>query len=287
LDKTVIERLSDPLVHIIRNSIDHGIEQPQVRSAVGKDPQGTVHLSAEHAGASVLITISDDGSGLNREAIRSKAILKGLLGPDEEISDTDLYAHIFSPGFSTAKEVSDVSGRGVGMDVVKQNIEALRGEIAVESIEGKGTVITLSLPLTLAIIEGLLVQVGESNYVFPLSVVEGCEELSGEEARKCQDRTMMNVRGELYPYLSLRDLFRVSAERPPIEQVVVAHTGNEKICIGVDRVVGQNQTVIKNLGRLYRDIQGISGATILGDGSVALIIDVLQIMGLRIQTKAA
>ncbi|CAN2046691.1 two-component system, chemotaxis family, sensor kinase CheA [Candidatus Magnetomoraceae bacterium gMMP-1] len=279
LDKTVLERLNDPLVHIIRNSIDHGIESPEARKAAEKPAQGTVCLSAEHSGANVLIQISDDGAGLDAEAIRESAIEKGLIAPDDEQrNEKEIFAFIFASGFSTAKEVTGVSGRGVGMDVVRRHIESLRGTIDIESEKGIGTTITLKLPLTLAIIDGLLVKIGREFYVVPLSAVEECVELTREDSVKAQNRNMMNLRGEIVPYLSLRELFVVDDEPPEIEQVVVAEVKGERVCFGVDHVIGQHQTVIKALGKIYKDIEGVSGATILGDGTVALILDVTQIV---------
>lgn len=278
LDKTVIERLNDPLVHIIRNSIDHGIEAPDIRAASGKPQQGTVHLSAAHSGADVLIRISDDGAGLDSEAIRKKAAKKGLIAADAELTEKDIFQLIFAPGFSTAAEITGVSGRGVGMDVVKRCVEALRGSIDVSSEKGAGTIITLKLPLTLAIIDGLLVKIGKVDYVLPLSVVEECVELTRADADRAIERSMMNFRGNVLPYLSLRKLFRVNGQTPAMEQVVVADANGEKIGLGVDRVIGQHQTVIKTLSKVYKDVKAVSGATILGDGTVALILDIIQLV---------
>jgi len=274
LDKTVIERLNDPLVHIIRNSIDHGIEPAEVRTAAGKTKQGTVHLSAIHSGAHVLIRISDDGKGLDAAVIRATAVEKGQIAPDEDLSESEVFAQIFAPGFSTAKEVTDVSGRGVGMDVVKRSVEALRGSIEIESKKGAGTAITLKLPLTLAIIDGLLVKIGETFFVLPLSSVEECVELSGEEALYKNGRHIMKVRGEIVPFVPLRELFGFNGTRPPIEQIVIAELDSHRIGFVVDEIIGQHQTVIKNLGKAYRDAKCFSGATILADGTVALILDV-------------
>ncbi len=274
LDKTVIERLNDPLVHLIRNSLDHGIEHPDVRAAAGKPRQGTVHLSAFHSGANVLIRIADDGAGLNAEAIREKAIQKGLIAPDAEMGDKELYSLIFAPGFSTAKEVTNVSGRGVGMDVVKRSIDALRGSIDISSRLGVGTTISLKLPLTLAIIDGLLVLIGASYYVIPLSSVEECVDLKRTDAEKSNAKRLTYIRGELVPYISLRERFEINGHPPAVEQIVITEVGNAKVGFVVDKVIGEHQTVIKNLGKIYRNVEGISGATILGDGSVALILDV-------------
>jgi two-component system, chemotaxis family, sensor kinase CheA len=277
LDKTVIERLNDPLIHIIRNSIDHGVEPPALRESLGKPRQGRLNLSAKHSGAYVLIEITDDGAGLDRERIRAKAVERGLIAHDAEISDKDLYALIFAPGFSTAEKVTNVSGRGVGMDVVRKTIDALRGSVEVRSEKGMGTTISLRLPLTLAIIEGLLVKIGMDHFVLPLSAVEECVELTGESAARTHGRHMADVRGNLIPYVRLREEFRINGKLPDREQIVITEIDRNKIGFVVDRVIGQHQTVIKSLGKVYRDVEGISGATILGDGTVALIMDTVRL----------
>jgi two-component system chemotaxis sensor kinase CheA len=278
LDKTVIERLNDPLVHIIRNSIDHGIESPESREKSGKARQGTVRLTAEHAGECVLITIEDDGAGLDREAIRSKAVEKRLVAENADLSDKELYALIFAAGFSTAKKITGVSGRGVGMDVVKQSIEALRGAIEIDSRKGEGTIITIRLPLTLAIIESLLVKIGEESFVIPLSFVEECVELTREDRDRSHGKNLANVRGHLVPYVPLQKRFSLPGSEPDIQQVVITSVYGERVGFLVDTVVGEHQTVIKSLGRAYRQVRGISGATILGDGTVALILDIPQLV---------
>ena len=280
LDKTVIEKLNDPLVHIIRNSIDHGIEMPETRRAAGKPAIGTVYLGAEHSGDSVLITIRDNGAGLDRDAIRAKAIEKGLISATAELSDKEIYAQIFAPGFSTAAKVTSVSGRGVGMDVVKRGIEGLRGSISVDSVRGTGTTITLKIPLTLAIIDSLLVKIGKDHFVLPLASVEECVELTREDIKNSHGRNLANVRGAIIPYIPLRQHFRITDERPDIEQIVIADLHGTKVGFVVDNVVGEHQTVIKSLGKMYRDVKGVSGATILGDGTVALILD----MGVLLQS---
>jgi two-component system chemotaxis sensor kinase CheA len=278
LDKTVIERLNDPLVHIIRNSIDHGIETPDIRAAAGKAEKGTICLAARHSGANVLIEISDDGAGLDADAIRSKAIKRGLIGPDEDVSENELFSQIFIPGFSTVTEVTDVSGRGVGMDVVKRSIELLRGSIKIASEKGRGTKITLKLPLTLAIIDGLLVEIGHENFVIPLSAVEECIELKGDGAAGSDGRHIVNVRGEMVPYIILRDLFKFTGESPDIEQIAIAEVNGGRVGLLVDRVIGEHQTVIKSIGKVYKDANEFSGATILANGTVALILDVHRIL---------
>jgi two-component system chemotaxis sensor kinase CheA len=277
LDKTVIDQLKDPLVHIIRNSIDHGIEAPDVRTAAGKPPGGRVHLSATHSGANVLITVSDDGAGLDPDAIFQRAVEKGLVDDDARLSEPEIFNLIYSPGFSTAREVTGVSGRGVGMDVVKRSIETLRGGIEVESRQGKGTKITLKLPLTLAIIDGLMVKVGNGVFILPLSAVEECVGCTREEVERARDRRIMDIRGEVVPYLRLHEIFDMEGDTAGSEQVVVVEVGKERIGLGVDQVVGHHQTVIKSLGRIYHDVKGTSGATILGDGTVALVLDVPEL----------
>lgn len=278
LDKTVIEKLNDPLVHIIRNCIDHGIEAPPVRKAAGKNPAGTIHLEAYHSGPNVVIQVSDDGAGLDIPAIRAKAAERGITPADKELAPRDVYALIFEPGFSTAKTVSDVSGRGVGMDVVKRNIEALRGAIDIDSEKGAGTTITLNIPLTLAIIDGLLVNIADEHFVFPLSIVEHCIEISHSKIAGSDGQHYLNVRGELVPYIYLRDPFDLPGESPTIEQIVIVTMEQKRVGFVVDHVIGGHQTVIKSLGKVYKHIEGISGATILGDGTIALILDVPRLV---------
>ncbi|WP_319466588.1 chemotaxis protein CheA [uncultured Pseudodesulfovibrio sp.] len=274
LDKTVIERLGDPLVHLLRNSIDHGIEQPDEREANGKPRQGMILLAAEHSGGEVLIRITDDGRGMAAEAIREKAIERGLISKDSEKTEKELLKLIFEPGFSTAKEVTSVSGRGVGMDVVKRAIDSLRGTIDIDSFPGKGTTITIRLPLTLAIIDGLQVQVADGFYVIPLSLVEECVELANDDVDDESGQRILHLRGEIVPYIHLRDWFGIEGDSPPIEQIVITGVEGSRIGIVVDTVIGEHQTVIKSLSRVYKDVEGLSGATIKGDGSIALILDV-------------
>ena len=274
LDKTVIDKLGDPLVHLIRNSVDHGIELPADRSAAGKPDQGRIHLSAQHSGAYVLISIEDDGRGLNTKAIRDKAVAKGILAPDAQPSEKEIFELIFAPGFSTAENVSAISGRGVGMDVVSRNIEALGGSVEIQSQTGRGTTITLKLPLTLAIIDGLLVELAGNFFVLPLGCVLECIELSQADTNRSHGRHMVNVRGEIVPYIPLREVFSLSGALPEAEQIVITGIGERRVGFVVDRVIGQHQTVIKTLGKALKDMDGISGATILGNGTVALILDV-------------
>lgn len=277
LDKTVIERLSDPLVHLIRNSIDHGIETPEVREAAGKPRCGTIHLSAVHSGAHVLIQIKDDGAGLDTEAIRAKAAEKGLMPPDATPSDKELFTLILMPDFSTSKNVTSMSGRGVGLDVVKKAIDALRGSIEIASIRGAGATITLKLPLTLAIIDGFLTKIDAEHFIFPLASVEECIELK-RDAGKSSNRHLVNVRGHMVPYISLREQFMISGAAPAIEQIVIVGEEGRRVGFTVDTVIGEHQTVLKSLGRFYKQVEGISGATILGDGTVALILDLPKLI---------
>jgi two-component system chemotaxis sensor kinase CheA len=273
LDKTVIERLADPLVHVIRNAVDHGIETPAERVRAGKPAKGTVRLSALHAGGEVAITIADDGAGLNANRIRAKAEEAGLIAPDARVTDQELYQFLFHPGFSTAREVTALSGRGVGMDVVKRTIEGLRGSIDLTTVPGQGTTTTLRLPLTMAIIDGMLVRVGNGRYSIPLSAVEECVELPTADADR-SGRSFLNIRGSLVPFLSLRDLFRTAAPADPFPKVVIVASGEFRVGLVVDQIIGNNQTVIKSLSKLHAGVQCFSGATILGDGTVALILDI-------------
>lgn len=280
LDKTVIERLTDPLIHLIRNSIDHGIEAPETRRAAGKPSRGTVHIAASHSGASVQIKIFDDGAGLDKDAIRVRAVSKGLIAPDAVLAEKDLFALIFVPGFSTARSVTNISGRGVGMDVVKKSIDSLRGSIEIGSKKGQGTTITLKLPLTLAIIDGLLVEVDKTRFVLPLSIVEECTELKRRDSENGNGRKLAFVRDKIVPYIDLRQELGMEGKAPEIEQMVILDESAGKVGFVVDKVIGEHQTVIKSLGRACRDVEGISGATILGDGSVALILDAPKLVGM-------
>ncbi len=278
LDKTVIDQLGDPLVHLIRNSADHGIEPPEERLAAGKPEEGTIYLEANHEGANVVITIRDDGKGLDREVIRAKAEANGLLDPDGEYTDREIYSQIMEPGFSTAQSVSDMSGRGVGMDVVKRTIESLRGTIEIDSRPGQGSEMHLRLPLTLAIIDGLLIDVGGDFFVIPLGLVEEVVELQQARGDSSTDRNILNIRDHIVPFIYLRELFDIREPTDEIERVVIVSNGGERIGLVVDRVVGQHQTVIKGLSKMYEGVCNLSGSTILGDGSVALILDVPELL---------
>ena len=276
MDKTLVERIADPLMHLVRNAIDHGIEAPEVRATRGKPAQGTLRLAACHDSGSILITVADDGGGLSRERILAKAIERGLVVPEQASSmlDAEVWALIFEPGFSTAEAVTDLSGRGVGMDVVRRNVEAIRGSIDIRSNAGQGTEIRLRLPLTLAIIDGFLVQSAGRSYVLPLDAVVECLEYAPTE----RQQGYLSLRGEVLPLLHLRDALGVPSD---LEQaasrrrnVVVAQAAGQRAGLVVDALLGEYQTVIKPLGALFTHLQGISGSTILGNGEVALILDV-------------
>jgi two-component system chemotaxis sensor kinase CheA len=278
LDKTMIERLADPLVHLIRNSVDHGLEDADHRLKAGKPAKGTVRLSAVYAGAEVAISVTDDGAGLNAGRIRAKAEEAGLLAPDAKVADADLWHMIFAPGFSTAKEVTSLSGRGVGMDVVKRTIDGLRGSIDVATTPGQGSTMTLRLPLTLAIIDGMLVRVGKGRYTIPLSAVEECVELPEGIEANARGRSFLDIRGSLVPFLRLREVFGTRTPLEPHQKVVIVSSGEGRVGLVVDQIIGNNQTVIKQLSKLHSSIKSFSGATILGDGSVALILDTAHLV---------
>ena len=280
VDKTVMERLADPMVHLIRNSCDHGLETPEERIAAGKPAAGQVKLSAHQQGGEVVITIRDDGRGIDRERVRAKAESQGLIQPGQVLGDQDLLQMIFHPGFSTAAAVTNLSGRGVGMDVVKRTIESLRGAIDIKSLPGEGSTVTLRIPLTLAIIDGLLVRVGEGRYVIPLAAVEECIELSLEEDLRSRGRSFITLRDRLVPFLRLREMFDTGTRPDPHQKIVVIATGAERVGLVVDQIIGSHQTVIKSMSALHRDVSTFAGATILGDGGVALILDVVQLVTL-------
>jgi two-component system, chemotaxis family, sensor kinase CheA len=285
LDKTVIDQLGDPLMHLIRNSMDHGIESPERRAVGGKKPAATIHFSAQHSGASVLIGVSDDGAGIDVDAVRSRAVERGLTTADAPLTEAEIFSFIFEAGFSTAKQVTDVSGCGVGMDVVRQRVESLRGSIEVTSLRGAGTTVKLRLPLTLAIIDGLLVRVGEAFFVLPLASTLECIELTREEAERANGKHVANVRGSIVPYIRLRQYFAVDTPRPEREQIMVVECEEGRCGLVVDEVLGDCQTVIRNLGRLYRHVQVVSGATILGNGAVALILDPQRLVQEAVRTR--
>ena len=278
LDKTVVEKIGDPLTHLVRNSMDHGIESAETRLAHGKPAKGTLKLNAFHDAGSIVIEVSDDGGGLNKQRILKKALERGLISETDNLSDREIYNLIFEAGFSTAETVSNLSGRGVGMDVVRRNIAALRGTVNLASVEGQSTTVRIRLPLTLAIIDGFLVGVGTSVYVVPLDMVVECIERSAWE-NAGGDSRYINLRGEVLPYLRLREHFEVEGEPARRENVVVVRYGEHKVGLVVDRLLGEFQTVIKPLGKVFNRVSGIGGFTILGSGDVALIIDVPGLMG--------
>ncbi len=274
LDKTVIEQMNDVFVHVIRNAIDHGIEPAAQRIAAGKPVRGTIRISAVHSGVHVLLRVEDDGAGLDAERIYAKAVEKGLIAAGTELSEQEIYALVLQPGFSTADRVTEVSGRGVGMDVVYRVVSSLRGSVEISGRKGVGAAIALRLPLTLAIIDGLLVHVAGEHFVVPQANVIECMEAQRHEIDRGGRRTLVALRGELIPYVDLRRHFRLGGEMPPLVQVMIAEGQRGRFGIVVDRVIGDHQTVIKPLGRLYGGAGVFSGATILGDGSVVLVLDV-------------
>ncbi|MFT4173368.1 MAG: chemotaxis protein CheA [Rhodocyclaceae bacterium] len=270
LDKSMVEKLADPLTHIVRNALDHGIESVDERIRAGKPEVGVLRLHAYHESGCIVIEVSDDGRGLDTARIRQKAIERGMLSPDATPTPDELHALIFAPGFSTARSVTQLSGRGVGMDVVKRNIEQLRGEIDIDSRAGLGTTMRIRLPLTLAIIDGFQVAVGEAVFVIPLEMVVECSQMSLAHGAQ----HIANLRGEVLPYVRLRELFDLPAADGVRESLVVVEYGRQRAGLVVDRLLGELQAVIKPLGQVFRGLRGLSGSTILGDGSVALILDV-------------
>ena len=277
LDKTVLEKIGDPLVHLVRNCIDHGIESPERRLAAGKPAAGTVHLDATHRGGNISVEVSDDGSGIDKERTLAKARARGILGATESLSDAEIYELIFQPGFSTVEKATDVSGRGVGMDVVRRNVKSLGGKIEVRSNPGRGARFTITLPLTLAIVDGQSVAVGSETYIVPLiSIVESMQLNSGSVSRLGAHGELFSFRGEYLPVIRLHELFVVEPHSRALQDglVVVAEGDGRRVGLFVDDLLGQQQVVIKSLETNYGHIEGISGATILGDGSVALILDV-------------
>jgi two-component system chemotaxis sensor kinase CheA len=261
--------------------MDHGIEPAAARAAAGKPVKGRVELNAFHDSGSIVIEVVDDGGGLNKDRIQAKAIEKGVIQPDETLSDQEVINLIFEPGFSTVEKVTNLSGRGVGMDVVRKNITALRGTVDVKTEPGAGSRFTIRLPLTLAIIDGFLTGVGKASYVIPLDMVIECIELAGTSG----ERDYINLRGEVLPFVRLRELFDVRGERPTRENVVVVQYAGQKAGIVVDQLLGEFQTVIKPLGTLFRNMRGIGGSTILGSGEVALILDVQALVSRSANTE--
>ncbi|PAW75382.1 MAG: hypothetical protein B9S32_17965 [Verrucomicrobia bacterium Tous-C9LFEB] len=284
LDRTIIDEIGDPLIHMVRNSVDHGIEKPEVRIAHGKPAVGTLHMNAFHQGGNIVIQISDDGAGLNEERILAKAIEKGIINEKQQLSKKEIFGLIFAPGFSTADKVSDLSGRGVGMDVVRSNIEKLRGKVDIDSTPGKGAVFTIYLPLTLAIIDGLIIAVGEEHYILPtLSVKESFRPHADMISTVHERGEMVNVRGHLSPLLRLYELFGIKPKSTNANDgiIIVIESGNQQRCLLVDDLVGKQEVVIKSLGDAFKRNRALSGASILGDGRVGLILDVSTLVSLK------
>ncbi|ADL55979.1 chemotaxis protein CheA [Gallionella capsiferriformans] len=280
LDKSVVEKLGDPLMHLVRNALDHGVESPDVRLARGKPARGTLKLNAYHESGGIAIEIIDDGGGMNRDKILNKARERELITANQVLTDSEIFGLIFEPGFSTADKITNISGRGVGLDVVKRNITALRGTIEVESREGEGSTFRIRLPLTLAIIDGFLVGVGRASYVIPLGTVVECIELSEKDRADTLTRQYINLRGEVLPFVRLREQFEISDGGGKRENIVVVQYAGQKIGLVVDELMGEFQTVIKPLGTIFKHIKGIGGSTILGSGEVALILDVQSLVAL-------
>ena len=277
LDKTVIESINDPLTHLVRNSADHGLEPPDERLDNNKQEVGTIKLNAFHEGGSICITVEDDGRGLNREKILAKAVKQGVIAENDKLSDDQIWALIFKPGFSTAEKVTDVSGRGVGMDVVKRNIEALGGTVSIKTVQGKGTTFTLKLPLTLAIIEGMTVRIGRETYIVPLlSILESIQPKQSSVKTVVGKGELINVRGTYLPIVRLYEVFSLKPEHTdPIKGILlILETEGERVAVMVDEILGQQQVVIKSMEQNFRKVEGIAGATILGDGTVGFILDV-------------
>ncbi|MNZ82722.1 Chemotaxis protein CheA [compost metagenome] len=275
LDKGLVEKITDPLTHLVRNSVDHGIETPEERLAAGKSEHGTLTLAASHQGSSIVIEVRDDGRGMNREKILSKARERGL-DVSDQMADADVWQLIFAPGFSTADVVTDVSGRGVGMDVVKRNIAALNGSVEIDSVQGVGMRVAVRLPLTLAIMDGMSVGVGDEVYILPLSsVVESFQVKPDEVNTVAQGSQLVKVRDEYMPVIALERIFEVprAADSAPNAIMVVVESDGNRVALLVDELLGQHQVVVKNLESNYRKVPNVSGATILGDGTVALILD--------------
>ncbi|MDO6526846.1 chemotaxis protein CheA [Motilimonas sp. 1_MG-2023] len=282
LDKTVVEKINDPLTHLVRNSLDHGFETPDERVAQGKPRKGVLRLNALHDSGHIVIQIADDGAGLDTDKIRKKAEEKGLINAGQELSQREILRLIFEPGLTTKDTASNISGRGVGMDVVKRNIDALRGTIEVDSERGKGTLVTIHLPLTLAIIEGFMVGVEQERFVIPLSMVEECVEMNTDEWHLDKNSHYVNLRGQVMPYIKLSEFFGVNYQQSHRgrESLVIVKAGRAKAGIVVDRLFGELQTVIKPLGKVFQGLKGVSGATVLGSGEIALILDVQGLIGL-------
>jgi len=285
LDKMVVEKISDPIMHMLRNSVDHGIEMPQERKAAGKLESGTVTLSAYPDAGTIVIKIVDDGKGLDKERILAKAIANGTIPSNHNLTDKEIFNLIFAAGLSTADQVSDISGRGVGMDVVKRNIEELRGTVEIDSRKGEGSTFTIRLPLTLAIIDGFLIQSGDTKYIIPLEMIQECIELSPAYKKQMKGNHFINLRDSILPLLDIRTYFDESESKSQRENVVVIRYGEYKMGLQVDELYGEFQTVIKPLGEVFRNVPGISGGTVLGSGEIALIFDIPKLMEYKIKNS--
>lgn len=277
VDTTVLEQLKDPLLHLVRNAVDHGLEKPSLRESKGKNPCGLIRLSAAHSGGNIIVKLEDDGAGFDRKRILDKGKRLGLLSGKDEVREEEIYDLVFQAGFSTAESVTDLSGRGVGLDVVRRNIDNLRGTVRISSTAGKGSTINIRLPLTMAIIEGFSVRVGTETFIVPLEHVTECTELPAEQ-NSLEASGILSLRGTALPYVRLRHVFSVAGQAPKRENIVVVKLNEFHAGIAVDELLGGMQTVVKPLGRALRGVQGIAGSTVLGDGRVGLIIDVPSLL---------
>ena len=278
VDRGILERMTPAFEHLLRNCVVHGIEGPDTRRACGKDATGTITIEVQQSGNDVAVQFRDDGAGLDLARIRARAIERGLIAPEQSLSDAETRQLVFQPGFTTATEVTDLAGRGVGLDVVRDSVRALRGSVSVESSPGKGTSFTFRLPLTLALIDGLLIETGGGRYVVPLAQVEECVALGGVQQALSSDRPCVAVRGELVPTVSLRSLFGIDGPPPPRQELLLTRHSGRRVGVAVDRLNGRVQAVIQSLGEGLHGVGRFSGATILGDGRVALILDIASMV---------
>ena len=285
LDKTVIEKISDPLIHMLRNSVDHGIEDPDLRIKKGKEAKGSITLKAYHDSGTIVIEINDDGAGINKDIIVKKAIEKKIINDGKGLSDSEIYDLIFKPGFSTAQEVSDISGRGVGMDVVKRNIEDLRGVVSIKSKVDIGTTIKIRLPLTLAIIDGFLIESSQNKYIIPLDSIQECIEFTSNAKQEMKDNGYITLRSDILPVLDIAKHFNHEDLKEKRKNIVVVKYDNFRVGLKVDELFGEFQTVIKPLGKLFNNVPDISGGTLLGNGDIALILDIQKLIEHKISDK--
>jgi two-component system chemotaxis sensor kinase CheA len=289
IDRNMVDLIADPLVHMVRNAVDHGIERPEVREAGAKPATGTIRLAAYHAGGDVVVELRDDGAGIDRDVILAKALAKNLIESDKGLSETQIFNLIFAPGFSTAEQVTAVSGRGVGMDVVRRNIEAMRGRIEISSEKGKGSVFTVRLPLTLAITDGMLVRVGTERFIVPIVNIQLSFQPTPAMLSTVTGRgELVSLRGELMPIFRLHQLFSVknAVEQPTQGLLMIVADGRRRCALLVDELLGQQQVVAKNLGQGMGKIPGVSGGAILGDGCIGLILDTPELVALARQNKS-